>query len=77
MAVEKVIVAPEFIGLDSRERIVTRAPLRPYNTPSQWTFRRAFGALFKLIMLGSEVMAEAHQLRREAERRYPHISFDA
>jgi hypothetical protein len=77
MAVEKVFVAPEFIGLEAQERIVTRRPLRPSIKGSRWTFRTPFFALFKLIMFGSDALAEAHRLRRAAERKYPHISFDA
>jgi hypothetical protein len=78
MAVEKVFVAPEFVGLDARERIVTRGPLRPpKGVSSRWTFRTPFIALFNLVMIGSDVMAEAHRLRRDAQRRWPHLNFDS
>jgi hypothetical protein len=77
MTGERVFVAPELIGLDSRERTVTRGPLRPSNRlPSHWKLRTPFVALLSLIMMGSDVMAEAHRLRRDAERRYPHLNFD-
>jgi hypothetical protein len=77
MAVEKVLVAPEFSGLEARERIVTRRPLRPTTgVPSRWTLRTPFIALSTLVMMGSDVIAEAHRLRRDAERRWPHINFD-
>jgi hypothetical protein len=77
MAVEKVFVAPDFIGLEGRERLVTRRPLRPpKRRSSRSTFRRLFIGLFSLVTTGNDVMAEAHRLRREAERRWPHINFD-
>ena len=74
MAVEKVLVAPEVIGR-TRVPVQARGSAGPTND-SRWTFRTPFVALLNLVTVGRDVMAEAHRLRRDAERRWPHINFD-
>jgi hypothetical protein len=76
MAVGRVSVAPEIMRLEASERIAPRGPFRPLNPSSGSTFRTAMAALYNIIMTGADALAEAHRLRREAERRYPHINFD-
>ena len=78
MTLEKIFVPPELIGLDARERIVTRKPLRSTKRrPFLWMFRTPLAALIRVVVAGSDVMAEAHRMSRDAARRYPHINFDA
>jgi hypothetical protein len=76
MAVEKVFIAPEFIGLEGRERIVTRRALRPSAPVAGWTLWTPFAAMITFVVAASEALDEVHRMRRQAERRYPHISFD-
>ena len=76
MAVQKVFVAPDYVGLEPRERIVTRRALRPQVDLHRWTLPKPFAALFAYIAAASHALDEAQRMRREAERRYPHISFD-
>ena len=78
MTIEKVSIAPTFIGLDGPGRFVADRPLRASAGPtSRSTPRRMLSALLSLITVGSDVMREAHQLRCQAARRYPHLNFDA
>ena len=74
MAIEKVLAAPEVIR-QARVPVPTRASVGPTNA-SRWTLRTPFAALLTLVTVGSDVMAEADRLRRDAERRWPHINFD-
>jgi hypothetical protein len=76
MAVQKVFVAPDYIGLEPRERIVARRALRPQVDLNRWTFRKTFGGLIAYIAAAMDALNEAQRMRRDAERRYPHISFD-
>jgi hypothetical protein len=76
MVVEKLAGAAEFAGLEERQSLVTRKLSRPTDRASNSSFREILVALFNLIMVGSDVMVEAHRQRRDAQRRYPHISFD-
>jgi hypothetical protein len=76
MAVGRVSVAPEMMRLEGRDRIVPRESIRPVDPSSRSAFWAPVAALYNIIMTGADVLAEAHRLRREAERRYPHINFD-
>ena len=76
MAIGRVSVAPEMMGLEASDRIAPRGSIHPPNPSSRSAFRTSVAALYNIIMTGADVLAEAHRLRREAERRYPHINFD-
>ena len=78
MTLEKVLVPSEFVGLDAQERVVTRKPLRPTKRrPLLWIVRTLLVAFIRVMVAGSDVLAEAQRLSRDAARRYPHINFDA
>jgi hypothetical protein len=75
---KKYLFPPELIDLDARKRIVTRKRLRSTKRrPFLWMFRTPLAALIRVVVAGSDVMAEAHRMGRDAARRYPHINFDA
>ena len=84
MTTEKISIAHEFFSFTAREASITGqasgaqaragSPSAP-RSPS--TPRRILSAFVTLITVGSDVMAEAHQLRSDAARRYPHLTFDA
>ena len=76
MAVEKIFVAPEFVGLEARERIAIRRVLRPNAPVVHSTLRKPFAAIIRFVGAASDALDEAHRMRRVAERRYPHLSFD-
>jgi hypothetical protein len=76
MTVGKVSVARDAFDLDARERVARRAPPRALDPSSRWTAWAPLTGLYALVMVGADVLAEAQRLRRDAERRYPHINFD-
>ena len=77
MTVEKIAGVSGFAGVEERGSRVTRRSSRPVDQVTNWTFGTILVALSNLITAGSDVMAEAHRMRREAQRRYPHLNFDA
>lgn len=76
MAVGKVSVAAEVLALDARARVAPGEPSRALGLSSRSTLSRFLTRLYALVMVGADVLAEAQRLRRDAERRYPHINFD-
>ena len=75
MTTEKV--AGEFVVVHARERLVTRHPLRAdASVRKRSTPPRALSVLLSVIAATGDVMSEAHRMRFEAERRYPHLNFD-
>lgn len=78
MTTEKISIAHEFLSFSARERsIAGQASGAQARAGSPSTPRRILSAFVTLITVGSDVMAEAHQLRSDAARRCPHLTFDA